>query len=296
MSSLRGRRRYGGQAGVAQSQGDLSAFLPFWAKLLLRSLAGLSICLVLVPTAYLPVWSVFGTDVIGRLEGIDQASYSWFQHLLATSAWRESLAYSITVAISSSLAGAVIVTITLYYLHFRSLWLETLTFIAASMVLLTPAIVYAVALRWCGSLLGVPEATVLTAGHVAVILPLQYLIFESARETIPSSMIHAGRTLGASHWRNFWAVFFPNAIRPFGAALIVGFFVSFDEVVVAVFVLERSLVTVPLRLWQQLSHQATPDPAVIASLMICAFLSVLGVGVLLSRLASRPARRRVSSP
>ena len=56
----------------------------------------------------------------------------------------------------------------------------------------------------------------------------------------------------------------------FFTAFVVVFFVSFDEVVIALFVLDKSTSTVPVRLWRGLSEVVKPEAAVVSALMLCA--------------------------
>ena len=110
----------------------------------------------------------------------------------------------------------------------------------------------------------------LYCGHLAVILPLQYLVFQAATRSVERDTLWAARTCGATHFDTFWQIFAPNMRPAIFAALVLGFFASFDEVVIALFVLDASIYTVPLRLWKNVSPVVTPEAAVISTLLLCA--------------------------
>ena len=75
-------------------------------------------------------------------------------------------------------------------------------------------------------------------------------------------------------------------------SLIVGFFVSFDEIVLALFVLDRAFITVPRRLWNNITQLATPDPAVIAVSLLLAFFAIGLIGArVLAIVAAHRLRR-----
>jgi hypothetical protein len=65
--------------------------------------------------------------------------------------------------------------------------------------------------------------------------------------------------------------------RAIFAALVLGFFASFDEVVIALFVMDASTYTVPLRLWKDLSHVVNPEAAVISTLLLCAIGTIAAI-------------------
>ncbi|MDA2938231.1 hypothetical protein MYX75_08225 [Acidobacteria bacterium AH-259-A15] len=218
---------------------------------------------------------------------------AWFGSLLTNQQWQDSLIYSVVVALLVSALGTLITTVYSYYVRLSPAWLEIVTFCVISIVLLSPPIAYGLSLRFVGAVLDFPEWLVLGIGHLVLILPIQYLVFEASREFIDPWMIAAARTLGASNFRSLISVFVPTMWLPIVTATILGFFVSFDEVVVAVSVLERALITTPLRLWKGLSHQVTPDPAVISVLLTIGLLLALGLRNLVQRWIDRPRRRRL---
>lgn len=267
--------------GTETSDGALAQapdYLPKPLRRGLQALTALAAALVLIPTVYLVVWSLWGTEVPGRLR--TSPTGTWFTGVLSSRQWLDSLAYSAVIAIAVGVAGTLANCCYVYFSRFTPAWIHVVTFVLMTAALLNPVIAYGMSLRLLGSSTGSPEWLTVTVGHLVVVLPIQYFILEAAQERTSREMIWAGRTLGASHWGNFFAVFVPlNRLAIIGA-FVVGFFVSFDEVVTATFVILSSFVTTPLRLWQGASHMMRPDAAVVSTLLLVA---TAAVGVFLVR-------------
>lgn len=254
-------------------------------------LVGMIFYLAVLPSLYLFVWAIAGTETVGVLD-VQHPTLHWFWQLLSDREWQSSLIYSTVTAIATSFMGCVILLAHFYFMRFASRLLDHLAFASALLIVLIPLVNYALALRAIGGQLGLPEALILALGHLVTIVPLQFFILESRQETVPTSLLYAGNTLGASHISNILRVYLPLMKESLVYAFAIGFFASFDELVIATFVLDSPLITVPRRLWSQVDHKMDPSPAVISSLLLLTVVAaVLGARLLtLGRKAVRALR------
>lgn len=241
-------------------------YLPAAFRHVLHASAFFTAVLIIVPTLYLVAWSILGTEVPGILAL--PASLQWFASVLTNEGWQSSLTYSIVLALVVTCAGTAVSCACAYASRFSPRWARKCVFVAMTVALLNPVIPYGLSVKLVTSYVRFPEWLALGLGHFVIVLPVQYFIVEAAQERVSLNMVWSGRVLGASHYRNFRSVFLPVNRLAVYAALIVGFFVSFDEVVIASFVVVGSFVTTPLRLWQGASHLVKPDPAVISTLLL----------------------------
>jgi spermidine/putrescine transport system permease protein len=92
----------------------------------------------------------------------------------------------------------------------------------------------------------------------------------------------ASADLGATPWRTFWRVTFPLILPAMFAGAILAFTLSFDEVVVSLFLKGREN-TLPLLIWGRLRLGVTPVVNAAASVIIVVSL----IGVLISSLLLR---------
>lgn len=254
-------------------------------------LLGAIFYLAVLPSLYLLVWAIAGTETVGVLD-LQNPTLRWFWQVLSDREWQSSLIYSTVTAIATSFMGCVILLTHFYFMRYERPLFDRLAFASVLLIVLIPLVNYALALRALGGQLGLPEALILALGHLVTIVPLQFFILESRQETVPTSLLYAGNTLGASHISNILRVYLPLMKEALVYAFAIGFFASFDELVIATFVLDSPLITVPRRLWSQVDHTMDPSPAVISSLLLLTVLIVVLVARLstLSRRALRALR------
>lgn len=105
-------------------------------------------------------------------------------------------------------------------------------------------------------------------------------------ETLPK----AARVMGATAAQAFWHVTLPSVRPAIISSGIFAFFVSFDELVIALFVMGRNE-TLPMRIWSTVRDDLTPVVAAVASLLIVATVAALAITEFLVR---RPEDARPS--
>jgi putative spermidine/putrescine transport system permease protein len=231
---------------------------------------------IAVPALYMVIWAVWGTEVVGRLS-FSKGGVSTIEQLLHDEGWQESIVYSTILAVVTTATGTLLNLIFSYCKRFTNDRIRNATSFGMIVLLLNPLVAYGMALRSVGAILSLPWWIILYCGHLAVILPLQYLVFEAATGSVETDTLWAARTCGATHFDTFWHIFAPSLRTATFAALVLGFFASFDEVVIALFVLDASIYTVPLRLWKNLSHVVRPEAAVISTLLLCTIGLIAGI-------------------
>jgi ABC-type spermidine/putrescine transport system permease subunit II len=84
----------------------------------------------------------------------------------------------------------------------------------------------------------------------------------------------AARVMGAGPFKAFWHVTLPSLRASILTSAIFAFFVSFDELVVALFIMGRNE-TLPMRIWANVRDDLTPVVAAVATILI--FVTVLAV-------------------
>jgi len=137
--------------------------------------------------------------------------------------------------------------------------------------LFLPSVVYALALRLTFNANGWPELVPLLVGNVILLFPVQYLLLESANELIKIEWVFGAASMGASHSEILWRIVRPVLRKVLLSSFGIGFLLSFDETVVAVFVIDSANATVPKRMWDAISRDMDPSPAVMSVLvLLCA--------------------------
>lgn len=215
-------------------------------------------------------------------------SLRWYVNFFASANWLNSALLSLRVALIVMAAATTLGTAAAIGIargHFRAKRSLELFFVSPMVV---PVIVMALGLYFLFSgyhLLGTPLAICL--GHTVIATPLVIVIVLAALRVSDPAMELAARSLGAGYWRALWHVTLP-AIRPAvlaGAAF--AFLISFDEVVIAIFLGGPDATTLPKRMWETIRFEIDPTLTAISSLLTLVAVLVL-VGVELSRRSQAP--------
>jgi ABC-type spermidine/putrescine transport system permease subunit II len=210
-------------------------------------------------------------------------SLRWYQSLFGSDIWVEAGINSLVLATISSTIALVCGTLAAYVLTrgaFCGRRLLEANFMAPMIV---PAIITAVALYIAFARLGILGTFHgLVLGHTILAVPYVVLIMQAAIRGFDIRIEQVAATLGASRLTILARVVLPNLWPSAAAAWIFAFVLSFDEVVVTLFISGAHL-TIPKRMFAELIIQVNPTITAVATLLIAFNLLALAVLLLVSR-------------
>jgi len=93
---------------------------------------------------------------------------------------------------------------------------------------------------------------------------------------------HASRSLGASPLATMLRVILPNIKTGLLTAAVFAFIISWDEIVVTMFVSSRAVYTLPRRMWDGIRESVDPTVAAVATVLIAA-TSIIVVGTIIAQ-------------
>jgi len=132
--------------------------------------------------------------------------------------------------------------------------------------------------------------TAVVIGHTVVATPLVFITVSAALRSYDHALELAAMTLGANAWRAFIHVTLPMIRSGLAIGGILAFAVSFDELMLALFLASPRTETLPRLLWEHLAQTVTPAIAVVATLILAfTLLLLLAVQALRRRDAAEPA-------
>jgi putative spermidine/putrescine transport system permease protein len=210
-------------------------------------------------------------------------SLRWYAALFGNPVWIEAGRNSVVLATLSSTIALICGTTAAYVLvrgPFTGRGVIEANIIAPMIV---PSIITAVALYIFfarAGILGTFGGLIL--GHTVLSVPYVVLVMQSAIRGFDRRIEQVAETLGASRWQVLTKVTLPNILPSAAAAWIFAFVLSFDEVVVTLFISGTHL-TIPKRMFAELALQVNPTITAVATLLILCNLVALGVLLLLSR-------------
>ena len=212
-----------------------------------------------------------------------------FADYLGDREWVDSTLLSFQVAIVAVLIAAIAGGTAAVALHGRSFAGKGLLVGLIMTPIVIPVVVLALGdyllfaeLHFLGSWFSIAVA------HGVLATPY---VFISAQTSLTSdlnpALVRSARSLGARPYSVLYHVYWP-AVRPgLLAGSMLGFAVSFDEVVLALFLQGANSITLPVRTFSAIQYELTPKIAASASLFIVLALVALGLQALAARKTGR---------
>jgi putative spermidine/putrescine transport system permease protein len=203
-----------------------------------------------------------------------------YETLASDPGWIGSLADSLTIA-----SATAVVSTALAVLFATGLWMTrtragaVLTALAL-LPMIAPQVVSAMVVFYVEAKLGILDTRAgLIAGHAVLALPYGILAMLVAVGRLDRRLEQAARGLGASGLGTLWHVVLPNVRTGMAASLILTFIISWEEVVVTLFVTGIDVVTLPKRIWDGLRYNIDPAIAAVSALMMVITLIVVAVRI-----------------
>mgnify|MGYP001274232346 CR=1 FL=1 len=115
----------------------------------------------------------------------------------------------------------------------------------------------------------------LAIAHLAVTLPFVVRIMVTALSTLPSDLEDAAATLGATPLTVARRVTLPLALPGLIASAALAFLISFDEVVISLFIVGPRLSTLPVAMYRYVEGNTDPLVAALAVVLIVFSLTIV---------------------
>lgn len=193
----------------------------------------------------------------------------WYEELFADPRW-------IGAALTSAKIGLIVMVISVALGLLASLALVRGTFRGREVLraffltpMVLPVVIVAVALYAAFLRLGLNGTLVgFVIAHVIVALPFAIITITGALETFDPAIEDAAILCGASPWEARLRVTLPGIRHGLFSAAIFSFLISWDEVVLAIFMASPSLQTLPVKVWTTLRQDLTPVIAAASTLLV----------------------------
>lgn len=207
----------------------------------------------------------------------------WYRDLFADPRWLESTWISARIALSVTVLSVFIglmASLALTRGSFRGREALRALFITP---MILPVVVLAVALYAFFLRIGL-NGTMLgfVLAHLVLALPFSVISISNALEGFDKSIEDAAILCGATPWEARLRVTLPVISHGLFAAAVFSFLVSWDEVVVAIFMASPTLQTLPVKIWTTLRQDLTPVIAAASTLLVL-FTIVLMLAAVLVR-------------
>ena len=211
--------------------------------------------------------------------------------LFSDPTWLRGFGQSAFIALSSAILASTIGTlcaIGCWRLGARSAQIvRTVTLLP----MILPAIVYAIALyRYYSELRMLGTFSGVIIAHSVLALPYVMIAVSASLANFDRHLEQAARSLGANTRQVIWRVILPNILPGVLSGIVLAFVLSWDELIVVLFVASRTVYTLPRLIWDGINESLDPKIAVVAAVMIIVTVLLFAAQRLATRSSGSSAR------
>lgn len=211
-------------------------------------------------------------------------SWRWYVNLLSDPAWLDAVGVSLRVMVPTAIASTLLGTAAALALVRGRIFGAGVIGALLMTPMVVPSIITAAGLYIVYRGVGLNGTlTGMVIGHVIITLPYVVATVASALRSLDPRLEAAAATLGANPVRAFRRVTLPLLAPAVLSALLFAMVLSFDELIISLFVGSARLRTVPVQMWSNIRGDFDPTIAAIASVCFLVALLALGLDALLRR-------------
>jgi putative spermidine/putrescine transport system permease protein len=205
-----------------------------------------------------------------------QWSLRWYNDYFSRGEWVAATITSFEVGIIVTIISVILGSLAAYGLvrgNFRGKnFLNSL--IISPMV--APILVTAVALFMLFSKIGLNGTLVgFIIGHTVMATPFVVIVMSASLRGVNIELEQAAMNLGANRFTTLRRVVFPMALPGMISSGLFAFLISFDELIIAIFISSPRISTLPKKLWDGIRTEINPTIAAISTLLICLSIIIL---------------------
>jgi putative spermidine/putrescine transport system permease protein len=203
-------------------------------------------------------------------------SLRWYRVLLGDAAWIDALGTSVKLGLATMILATVLGTGAALGAIRGQLPGRQALFGVLVAPMVFPTIIFSLALYFVLARLQVLTSfTALVIGHTVLAVPVVFLIVGAALEGMDEKIEFAGLSAGASPWRVYFEITLPMIKTSIVTGALFAFLISFDEVVLAMFLSGADAITLPKKMWDGIRLEINPTIAAASSILVVVSIAVV---------------------
>jgi spermidine/putrescine transport system permease protein len=249
---------------------------------------GIILVIVYVPILLVIIYS-FNLSRISAIWG--GFSLYWYQELFRDRSMFICLRNSLVLATLTSFSAAIIGTLGAVGFARRKMGTaDKITEYLSILPIMTPEIILGMVFLAFFSFLSLPSGMLtLVIAHTTFCVPYVYLLVKARLAGLDKSFIEAARIMGASGSRAFYDITLPLVLPAVISGMLISFAMSFDDVIISVFVAGVNTNTLPMKIYSQIKTGVTPKTNAMCTLIFI-------FTVILCLVSAALARRKSTIP
>lgn len=217
-------------------------------------------------------------------------STRWYDNYFGSDEWMDATWVSIKAAILTVLVTTPIAVMAAYGLYSSQLKIARYTFILLITPMMVPVILIAIGVFFAYTRLRLNNTMFgLVLAHSVLALPMALIVISAGLRSFDMNQERVARSLGASRFKAFLVITLPQIRFSVIVAALLAFVVSFDEVIVALFITGGEMSTITRSMFLALRDQIDPTIAAISTVLIV--ITTLAMVLALAFGKSNPAKR-----
>jgi len=211
-------------------------------------------------------------------------SLKWYEILFRDKAMFEALKNSIVLALSASILAAVIGT--LAAVGFTKIIPRSKGIVeyVSMLPIMIPEIILGMVFMAYFAMLGLRFGMLtLVLAHTAFCIPYNYMTVKARLVGMDKSLGEAARDLGASEVRVFFDITLPLLVPAILSGMLLSFAMSFDDVIISLFVTGVNINTLPIKIYTQMKTGVTPEINALCTLILGATIMLVFISTRLNR-------------
>jgi spermidine/putrescine transport system permease protein len=193
---------------------------------------------------------------------------NWYAGLFRDRAMFSALRNSLILALLASFAAAFIGTLGAFGMVRSRIPSRKAMEYLSTLPIMVPEIILGMVFLAFFSLLGLPFGmTTLVIAHTAFCVPYPFLLVKARLAGLDKSYVEAARDLGAGELRAFRDITLPAILPGVISGMLISFAMSFDDVIISMFVTGVHTNTLPIRIYSQLKTGVSPKINALCTLL-----------------------------
>ena len=236
-------------------------------RLWLYAVAGLIILFLIIPTLIVIPMSFSASQYLEFPPR--EWSLRWYENYFTSPEWMLATWVSIKAALLTVLAVTPIAIMAAYGLYVSDLKAARYVFVLLITPMMVPVILIAIGVFFAYAKLRLNNTMLgLVLAHSTLALPMCLIVISAGLRGYDMNQELVARSLGATRLKAFMVITLPQIRFSVVTGALLAFIVSFDEVIVALFISGRDLSTITRSMFLALRDQIDPTIAAISTVMI----------------------------
>lgn len=226
--------------------------------------------LIIIPLSFNAEPYFTFTEGMLRLDA-EAWSWRWYQSVLTSETWRLALINSFLIGIASTLLATLLGTLAALGITSTAISNSARTWLMGLFIspMITPIIITASGMFFFYSTFGLSQSHLgIILAHTALGTPFVVITVVATLSGFDFGLMRAAASLGASAWVSFWRVQLPLIVPGVVSGAVFAFSLSFDELVVVLFMGGLEQRTIPRQMWAGIREQISPAILAVATFLV----------------------------